>query len=345
MKRIVSLILTAALCAASVFSLVGCAGGDKIENGIGEIWDGVKEGAGEAVEDLISPTSFEMINSDRVSLALLDDATAPSEAVMTATLTATVKPEDATDKTVDWSVYWLENGEGEEALVSDYLTVTPDSDGATNATVKVYKPFPNSVIGIKVTTRVGGYSAECRATYVGKPNAAEIIVPEDLLDDAGRILLAPNTTYSLDLAFTNIFGEVTEEYLAEHADLTCGLVGVGSFLCSGMTSNMVGNFPAADAEMSLDEYKAHFMSCAIVDGKLQITVNKAIQSFLIVKTVSGGDTGLGDTNTIYSYKSGAENCYFILSVTDNNSGVSYQINVRIQVDATDVTLSAGELVF
>ena len=335
MKRIVSLILTAALCAASVFSLVGCAGGDKIKNGVGEIWDGVKEGAGEAVEDLITPTSFEMINSDRVSLALLDDAAAPSEAVMTATLTATVKPEDATDKAVDWSVYWIENGEGEEALVSDYLTINPTEDGAATATVTVHKPFGGSVIGIKVTTRVGGYSAECRATYIGKPNAAEILFPEDLQDESGRILLAPNSNYTFDILLSNIFGEVSDEYLAEHADLSCTLVGVGSFV--GHVS--VGpSVPEYDKEVLLDGEKDHFIEASIVDGKLLVVVKQSIENCYYV--AEGGTNGIDIT-----YVSGAENCYFILSVTDNTSGLTAIINVRIAVTTEGVELNAGDLVF
>ena len=54
------------------------------------------------------------------------------------TVNATVKPETATNKQVDWAVSFV-NPESEWATgktVTDYVTVTPTADGSTTATVK-----------------------------------------------------------------------------------------------------------------------------------------------------------------------------------------------------------------
>lgn len=66
------------------------------------------------------------------------------------TVNATVKPETATNKQVDWAVSFV-NPESEWATgktVTDYVTVTPTADGSTTATVKCLGEFGEQ---IKVT--------------------------------------------------------------------------------------------------------------------------------------------------------------------------------------------------
>ena len=83
------------------------------------------------------------------------------------TLTATVEPADATDKTVDWSVAFV-NPSSEWAngkTVTDYVTVTPASDGALTANVACLKQFGEQ-IKITVTARSNPAAyASCIADY------------------------------------------------------------------------------------------------------------------------------------------------------------------------------------
>lgn len=70
------------------------------------------------------------------------------------TLTATVLPETATDKTVDWAVAFV-NPSSEWAsgkTVTDYVTVTPSSDGSTTATVQCLEDFGEQIV-VTVTSR------------------------------------------------------------------------------------------------------------------------------------------------------------------------------------------------
>ena len=65
-------------------------------------------------------------------------------------LTATITPDNASDKTVDWSVAFV-NPDSEWATgktVTDYVTVTPTSDGALTANVACFQAFGEQ---IKVT--------------------------------------------------------------------------------------------------------------------------------------------------------------------------------------------------
>ena len=80
------------------------------------------------------------------------------------TLTATVTPSNATDKTVDWTVAWVNassswaNGK----TVTDYVTVTPTSDGALTATVECLQAFGEQ-IKVTVVSRAND-SAKAEAT-------------------------------------------------------------------------------------------------------------------------------------------------------------------------------------
>ena len=83
------------------------------------------------------------------------------------TLTATVEPANAPDKAVDWSVAFV-NPSSEWATgktVTDYVTVTPTSDGALTATVQNLKAFGEQ-IKVTVTSRQNkDASANCSVDY------------------------------------------------------------------------------------------------------------------------------------------------------------------------------------
>lgn len=66
------------------------------------------------------------------------------------TVKATVKPENAYDKRVDWSVKWVNSEEIGD--VNQYLTVTPTADGSTTATVKMLHRFTSQIL-LTVTSR------------------------------------------------------------------------------------------------------------------------------------------------------------------------------------------------
>ena len=99
------------------------------------------------------------------SAAALDGESAAYDSV---TLTATVKPNDATNKAVDWSIAFV-NPSSEWATgktVTDYVTVTPQSDGSTTATVQCLQPFGEQ-IKVVVTSRSNTKAkAECSVDFV-----------------------------------------------------------------------------------------------------------------------------------------------------------------------------------
>lgn len=83
------------------------------------------------------------------------------------TLTATISPDSAPNKTVDWSVEFVNpssswaNGK----TVTDYVTVTPTSDGALTATVECLQAFGEQ-IKVVVTSRDNeNATASCTVDY------------------------------------------------------------------------------------------------------------------------------------------------------------------------------------
>ena len=106
-----------------------------------------------------------------VSVSPVTVAVTNNQPTLKQTLTATIKPATTANKEVDWTVAWADStGTGD---VSDYITVTPDSDGSTNATVTCYQPFTGDIV-ITVITRDGGFTARCVCNYVGKPTSLTI---------------------------------------------------------------------------------------------------------------------------------------------------------------------------
>lgn len=112
---------------------------------------------GEDGEELTGEQTYAMPKAMtfRTAASLMSsNVSTQSAAYDSITLTATVYPTQAVDKTVDWSIAWVNassswaNGK----TVTDYVTVTPSSDGSTTATVQCLQPFGEQ-IKITVTSR------------------------------------------------------------------------------------------------------------------------------------------------------------------------------------------------
>ena len=86
------------------------------------------------------------------------------------TLTATVKPEDAENKAVDWSIAFVNASSAWASgkSVTDYVTVTPSADGALTAVVTNLGEFGEQ-IKVTVTSRGNpSAKAECTVDHIQK---------------------------------------------------------------------------------------------------------------------------------------------------------------------------------
>lgn len=153
---------------------------------------------------------FDIQNSANVILTMGVATTAGDEKTISKTLTATVLPEDAPDKSVDWSVEWV-IPVSEDAIVTDYVTVTPESDGSNVATVTCHKGFEGGTIHVVCTTRVGGFQAYCRVNYEGAPEKFEVVYQGENIRGQ-ELEVQSGKDYSLQLQLSNTLESVGSKY-------------------------------------------------------------------------------------------------------------------------------------
>ena len=112
------------------------------------------------------------------------------------TLTATITPADAANKTVDWSVAFVNpssswaNGK----KVTDYVTVTPTSDGALTATVECKQAFGEQIKVTATSTNNPEKSASCTVDYSQKVTGVSVSIGDiDFVENG-------DTVYPFELA-------------------------------------------------------------------------------------------------------------------------------------------------
>lgn len=91
-------------------------------------------------------------------------------------LTATITPSNASNKTVDWSVAWVNSSStwASGKTVTDYVTVTPTSDGALTANVECKQAFGEQIKVICTSRDNENAKAECNVDYAKKVRAVRI---------------------------------------------------------------------------------------------------------------------------------------------------------------------------
>ena len=151
------------------------------------------------------PSEGEQVEST-ARVILMSGATVASEnGSVSKTLTATITPASAENKKVNWSVSWADDAALKDKNISEYITVTPASDGALTATVTCKKAFRGSMAIVKVVTRDGGYTATCTVAYEGKPTSMSINSGA-----SGKANYLGSNSYTV--ALENVFGDLGESF-------------------------------------------------------------------------------------------------------------------------------------
>lgn len=126
------------------------------------------------------------------------------------TVTATVLPETALDKSVTWSVAFAdaESEWAAEKDVSDYLTVTPDEDDSRIAVLTCEQAFGEQIILTAASVANPEVTATCTIDYA--QTVTSVTVKIGNID----VVLGGNTDVTVDIGHNNTDrgGEVTVEY-------------------------------------------------------------------------------------------------------------------------------------
>ena len=299
----------------------------------------VEEEQQEAAPDL----AMEFNNSEHVKLALAQSDNPSGTATSTSasgivqkTLTATVTPSTATNKLVDWEIAWGDEGKSE--TVTDYVTVTPASDGSTTATVACKKAFEGNIV-ITVTTRESGYQATCIVTFTGTPT--EMVITTSVAQSGGAYKVGIGETYTFNVKLTNPFDSVNEKF----NNYVCNVTGKGSIVVGNheISSVLGTNNWYDERTVTVDSLKDSFITVSYADGVITVKTKRAIESYY--KSMRRMDGG----RTIYyedDYKSSVGECYFEVFIRETNSNLNKTLKIVFDDSiVTGVSLNNSEIAF
>lgn len=287
-------------------------------------------------EELENDFSSAMKNSEHVVLSMSSFSTLAADNSVSKTITATVLPATATNKAVDWSVEWGE--EGNEATVTDYITVTPDSDGSTNATVTCKQAFTGTIV-VTATTRESGYQASCVISFIGIPT--EMNISGSVSPSGNAYYLGIGSSYVFDVTLTNPFNSIGEKY----NNFVCRVEGVGSIVVGYLerTLGVEHWYDEENKNVTIDSLKDSFISVSYENGKLTVTTKKSIESYY-----SKMQKGDGGRSTFYwdKFRSYVDDCYFKVWIRETNSGLMKELEIRFDKSiVTGINVNHPEMEF
>lgn len=331
-KKLIALLL-AVVTVFSMLALVGCTPEDTETTET----EAVNVAANEATK---TGLSLEPVNSQFITLSATPMmlSTKSGTNTLQQTLTATVLPATAANKAVDWSVAWADSSNTKS--VTEYVTVTPKSDGSTTATVTCYKAFEGNIV-ITVTTRDSGFKAQCIATYVGKPT--DIVFTSSVTPAADGYHIAPGGSYTFNVSLTNPFGSVGSQF--DDIEVTVSAVGsvVLGYYEYYVSSGTTKWYDSSDTTVALSTIQDKLISASYTDGVLTVNALKAIEDYYgSMQRLDSGRTR-GYSNAFRSY---ASDCYFTVTITEKTSGLSETIKIRFDNTAVaSVSLDSSALSF
>ena len=261
-------------------------------------------------------------------------------------------PVDAPDKSVDWSIKWCTPIEGKD--ISEYLTLTPESDGALTATITALKGFEGGSAYVTATTRVGGFTATCLIMYDGKPESLSFILNGKEITNTGTVNLTAGTTNEITLNLKNTLGAVGSKY----GDFEIVKVkGQGRFTLTkqyivngsvSSTSEVVFNLEEGvykykdevlGTDLTLTITPEDFFTASISGNRLTVKANRSESSY---------SNGYPRTGYRFTYKGtytdpraggNPDNCIWYVLVRDKVSGEESLLHIDIQSTVTSISLS------
>ena len=335
----------------------------------------VTDGEGNAMdEDIVYPMPEKMSFSAAAFAQPLAQFGEPSGTTVTSPqsvdvrIEAYVYPESAANKAVDFSVAWGNAPTHGSEQVSNYLTVTPDSDGSTTATVSCKKSFGDDTIIITVTTREGGYTATCTVSFTGIASGIEITsgtATKKSTSARGEYYeLGTSKTYTFNIGLTNAFNDA-----AGNLSVT-EIGGEGNMYFGNGSYNDGGYINFTDmVQKSIGEFADDFITSATISGNTLTvkTGSKILENYYssygpdeyfitdiyydryVVEI--NDDWSIKDSSDTFrnqNAQSNAQNigsCYFYVTVKDSISGLTETVRLWLVSSVSGVSLSQTELEF
>lgn len=355
LKKSITRILACALLIATLgLSLASCTAGDKVKDTAGKAWDTAVDGAKKIYDAAKDKITMEQTDDlGQISLLSLASGaeTVDEQNVVYKVIKATVLPESATDQSTTWEVYWIDNQTGNEgANVTDYVTVmacTGDQPytvqpGSNYCKVTCKQPFAGSTIGVRVTTVVGGFTAECRVTYAGTPSylGYHKILEDGYEHITGKITLDSGSETSFELALDNAFHSVGADFGTFEivsTEMVNGVIKADKMFYNTTGTKLLETLDNYD----ISKHVSDFVTVTLEGDVLKVKVEKAIESWI------GDSAGSPSGGNYFQFNSYAESGkpYFAVTVKDTVSGVVNVLHFEIESAVQSVSLSDAALTF
>lgn len=342
MKKSIIALVAIALVLVVGISVVGVGSGG-FKNWDTNTWFDKAAETDEANAELVGDIEFTPSNTEVMMLSVSNPVAlaAASGYTKTVTVTATIMPADVPDKSVDWYIAWAD--ESVTATLSDYVTITPTSNGSLTANVTCKQSFNNDVV-ITVVTRVGGMSATCMVTYVGAPESVVITGNGISATAHGGIgsyyALPTGSSYTFNLAGDNGFGDVraacnyTYTVSAEGNIITQdrkynGNTGVNTYVDGTQKTLAIKDIT------KVSNYITNAYGCSLSGNTLTISSNATLTGYY------SSSQRVSQMVTYYdSFKQFEnDNWYYYVTVTETNSGISQTIKFRPIASVSSVSIS------
>lgn len=258
------------------------------------------------------------------SVQILSNTQAVNTSGVTQTLTAVVLPADAVDKSVDWSIRWVDNDSTTElGPISNYLTVVANSDGSNIADVTALQSFRGHEALVVVSTRVGGLSAFVTVTYNGIPSGFNFDhslgsrTPNAM--SSANYTIQTGVTETINYETINAFDDVSVDY----SDFSYEITAVGMATV---------RFRESTVENLEDWSGSQIMDCAVTFTDTAITLNfgATLEGFINLNWLMSVDS--------------FDDCYYLLTIKEENSGISESIKLWVETGVESISTS-GSIVF
>lgn len=281
-----------------------------------------------------------------LSVAMGADTVYAADKTISKTITAIVYPEDAKNKTVDWRLEWLD--ETDTADISEYLTLTPESDGSLTATLTCLQPFEGEAL-ITATSREGNVFDTCRAVYVGNPTSLEL-QPQGFSTTTGSIgtyyELGAENSYTFNLLPDNVFGQVGADCNYTYEVTAVGSIKVQDVIYIGLNDTYewqdgTESTVNLSSITTVSKYEPSVYECSIAGTQLTVKINCTLESYYEDSKRSGQSVYYTQRFKEYS----GNNWYYELKVTETNSGVSKSFRFRPVKVVTNVNIPQDVITF
>lgn len=252
-------------------------------------------------------------------------------------LTATIEPADATNKKVNWSVAFINPSStwASGKNVTDYVTVTPTSDGALTANVECKKGFSEQIKVIVTSRESPLIAAECTVDYVKRLTDVNVVMKKNGTPTEEVVFSAEGFNYTWECNPVYSDGTLDDSFTYKYtlSTTSAAVEGVKEIISTPIHKQTI-NVGWSQNELTLLTSKDNILTILNYDNKLTGSMGEKQKN--VIRNAFTQYTG-----ELFSLKIEATGEHSSNTITKTfNAGVS-----SIDVSVTDIALGQVSIIF